>query len=374
MPKGDKRSSSLCFPATCFEHCRATLPFDIIRDLNDHVLVFIEPHPDDTVLGAGGLVQLIAREIRSHGRPERIHNVTVVSGYHAVDDTFIEALSEKDKEHIFDRYHDCLNSLYSAISDNDIGEEEAFIRGYYEDCLKYLDRLKYEQKDRKRHDIILKSGLRLFIENKNAFVRLAGKDMVKEHYVLLPFYDSIAGFTPALDHVMNVVALGTVIEQILKKSGKRKLTIVADAGKDPHGTHGLVRSVLNRTVLSLIEEEEIEAVTYYWMHGPWPVMNFNNEEQACVAMFTEDIWRDKYAACAMYVSQQDPLVPGSESTPFRVRVEERNREYAKLVRKHNKTIQENERYAELYFRKDFLDAGGSFEYGRFKDYIDKIEG
>ncbi len=351
-----------------FRDCCLIDPHAFVNATRDKIIIVIEPHPDDMMLGAGGLLQRIVKKKCEARSGPRLFAITAVSGSHAVPERLLKTITRSVERAIIARYELCYQWFLNQARRGTVA------RRYYERCVRNIRSLRRKAVPSDLANDLIKGGIRVFIETENAMQLLTGRRAIEHYAALLAFYDRKIGGGVDVDDSVNEFALNAIIRAIIKKTNMRKIVLFNDCGSDPHGTHGCVRSVVNRVMTRLVDRGEIEEISYYWMRGPWPLMALPGGERMCAVVYSERMHKKKIRAFNAYISQKKPLVTDHAVKDFAAYVSEENRSFARGIRAVGRLTAVRGDYAELFWVKTFTNAQGRFDKRNFKTYIKKIKG
>lgn len=268
----------------------------------DTVCVLVEPHPDDGMLGAGGIVSAYVDRLKDGLSSNPVYDCIAVSGGNSVDDSFSDELSDAE--------NDVLLSEYQRM------------RTLQEDCGVEID---YDM----HAEYVRKGALRVFFEHVRSWATLVGQSTLAScdniparlvlSPVLLPCYER--GELPAeRDRALLQHAFDSFREHT---SASRVVCLHALAG-DPHGTHQWVND-LTRSALSMLSEHTgCDVKTYALASGSWHVMSCVDLERFSGKIYyqplTKQMMHRKIEAFLQHRSQVLPQVGGDISLGFHERM------------------------------------------------------
>jgi LmbE family N-acetylglucosaminyl deacetylase len=350
-------------PEKYFRECALIETREFIKSASDKAVIFVEPHPDDAILGAGGFLQLILQEKEKSCLTCCTSLITASSGSHAIADEFVRMLSGTERQEILLKYEKCFAWFLSA-AENTKDEKE-----YYFQCVKNIKALQRQPKNEKLYESVVKGGIRTFLETERA-LKAFGKEQPIDHYAaFLAFYDPLIGGKVDIRHPANEFAIKTVIREIMRRAGVRKIVLFNDCGVDPHGTHAWVRRILDKAIAALVEKDEIVEVSYFWMRGPWPMMQLRGGEKMCAVPLSKECIDKKEQVLREYVSQREPLVTDGEVKYFTVRVKENNFTFAQKIKNKANPPCSLDDHAEIFFVRTFMNNRGQFDKNALRTYV-----
>jgi LmbE family N-acetylglucosaminyl deacetylase len=362
-----RTGATFSIPEKYFRDCVLIETREFIKSAQDKAVIFVEPHPDDAILGAGGFLQLILQEKEESRLTCCASLITASSGSHAVADEFVQMLSDSARREILLKYEKCFAWFLSAA------EKTKDEKEYYLQCVKNIKALQKQPKKEKLFESIVKGGIRTFLETERALKALDKKRMIDHYAAFLPFYDPLIGGAVDVCHPANEFVIKAVMREIMRKASVRKIVLFDDCGVDPHGTHARARRILDQAIASLVEKDEIAEVSYFWMRGPWPMMQLRGGEKMCAVSLSKECIDIKERALREYVSQRDPLVTGDNVKDFTVRVKEDNRTFAQKIKDEACPPCSLDDHAEIFFVRTFMNSRGQFDKNALRRYAKEGE-
>lgn len=244
----------------------------ITTDFSAHnkKVLFVAPHPDDDVIGCGALL-LYLSELPKDKAPQSIHIAYGVSGFNGVTDRYLKTILNKD-----------------------------------------IDKL--PESDIKK----LKSELR-----RNEAAACCNCLRATPHFLDLPFYESESKKLTESDLNKTINLIKKITPDIV---------VLINEGSDPHGTHGIVRSVFM---------DALKKVSFQGLLIGYRVWDeaLTTDDCSFAVLFNEEDMLKKENIIRFYVSQIiDPAFP-QEHFSFV--------EYAKILNKKSSKNSEF-KYAECY--------------------------
>ena len=263
--------------------------------------IIFSPHPDDDVISMGGTF------IRLVDQGHDVHVAYQTSGNTAVWDD------------------DVLRFVEFAIDFNEsIGEDNAKLKGIYEDMRAFMPTKQPNQVDTKEI-----RDVKGFIRKTEAIsgARYAGLPDDHIHFMALPFYETgkIKKNTAGEEDIQLTIDL-------LQKIKPQQVFTAGDFA-DPNGTHLVCFNIIMAALNRLKETEDWVKDCWVWMYrGAWQEFNTWEIEMA-VPLSPQEVIR-KRNAIFKHQSQKDrPVFPGDDAREFWVRAEDRTKETARAYDK-----------------------------------------
>ncbi|MQA91852.1 MAG: glucosamine-6-phosphate deaminase [Gemmatimonas sp.] len=257
-------------------------------------IIVFSPHPDDDVISMGGILHKL------HQNENDILIAYQTSGNIAVFD------------HEVRRYLDFMGRSASSF-----GVEDRDVRERIIELERSLD-----EKEPGEVDLPVIQDLKKTIRESEAVsgIQTFGMSRDRARFLNLPFYQTgKVRKDPITDRDVEIT-------RELIEGHRPELIFVAGDLSDPHGTHRMCLEAVHRA-LELYQGEKPEVWYYRGAWQEWPV----SEADVLVPM-SEDELRSKILAIFKHQSQKDRApFPGQDDREFWQRVDERNRETARVV-------------------------------------------
>ncbi|MFT4801852.1 MAG: glucosamine-6-phosphate deaminase [Flavobacteriaceae bacterium] len=259
------------------------------------VLIF-SPHPDDDVISMGGTF------IRLVNQGHEVHVAYQTSGNIAVfDDDVI-------------RFAD-----FSVDMENHFGNKSA------KNDISLYKQVKKSLKEKKKGDvdtdeIQLIKGLIRKSEAK-AGARYVGIEDSKMHFLDLPFYETgTVKKKPISDEDIKITT------DLIKKIKPHQIYAAGDLS-DPHGTHRVCLSIINKALDSLKGENFLKDCWMWLYRGAWQEWPIDEIDMA-VPLSPDELFRKRKAIFKHQSQKDSALFPGHDDREFWVRAEDRNKSTA----------------------------------------------